>query len=173
VNDPRYPIGKVQLTGTLEPAARAAALATLADVPFRLHDAVRGLDQNQLDTPYRDGGWTLRQVVHHIADSHVNAYVRTKLALTESSPPIRAYDENEWAKLPDANGAIGNSLQLVQAIHDRWLACLRALPPAAFARTCAHSERGPLSVDDLLALYAWHGMHHVAHITTLRRTKGW
>jgi uncharacterized damage-inducible protein DinB len=173
VNDPRYPIGKVQLTGSLQPGPRAAAIATIADVPFRLHDAVRGLDQRQLDTPYRDGGWTLRQVVHHVADSHVNAYVRHKLALTESSPPIKAYDENQWAKLADANGAIGVSLQLVQAIHERWVACLRSLPPDAFARTCTHSERGAMTVDDLVALYAWHGMHHVAHITSLRRTKGW
>jgi hypothetical protein len=132
VNDPRYPIGKVQLSGSLPPAARAAAIAQIAELPFRLHDAVRGLDQRQLDTPYRDGGWTLRQVVHH-----------------------------------------GSSLLLVQALHDRWSACLRALPADAFARTCTHSERGRLSLDDLVALYAWHGAHHVAHITSLRRTAGW
>jgi uncharacterized damage-inducible protein DinB len=173
MNDPRFPIGKVELPGALAPAARAAAIAALAELPFRLHDAVRGLDQQQLDTPYRDGGWTLRQVVHHVADSHVNAYVRHKLALTEHEPPIRAYDENEWAKLADANAPIGSSLLLVQALHDRWATCLRALPPAAFARTCTHSERGALTVDDLVALYAWHGMHHVAHITSLRRTNGW
>jgi uncharacterized damage-inducible protein DinB len=173
VSDPRYPIGKVELKGKLTPEARAVAIAAIGRLPDQLHDAVRGLDQQQLDTKYRDGGWTLRQVVHHIADSHVNAYVRCKLALTESEPPVRAYDENEWAKLADANGPIGNSLLLVQAIHDRWATCLRALPAAAFARTCVHSERGKMALDDLAALYAWHGAHQTAQITTLRRTKKW
>jgi uncharacterized damage-inducible protein DinB len=173
MSDPRYPIGKVELKGTLTSEARAAAIAAIARLPDQLHDAVRGLDQQQLDAPYRDGGWTLRQVVHHIADSHVNAYVRHKLAITESDPPIRAYDEKQWAMLADANGPIGNSLLLVQAIHDRWATCLRALPAATFARTCVHSERGKMTLDDLAALYAWHGAHHTAHIATLRRAKKW
>ena len=173
MNDPRYPIGRIELTGTLAPDVRAAAIGRLAAIPADLHDAVRGLDQQQLDTPYRDGGWTLRQVVHHIGDSHVNAYVRCKLALTEQEPPIRAYDENQWAKLADANGAIGPTLLLVQSLHDRWVHCLRSLPAAAFARTCVHSERGRMTLDDLVALYAWHGSHHVAHITSLRRAQGW
>lgn len=173
MNDPRYPIGKVELTGSLTPAARAAAIAAIARLPDQLHDAVRGLDQQQLDTPYRDGGWKLRAVVHHIADSHVNAYVRHKLTATETDPPIKAYDENAWAQLADAQGPIGNSLLLVQALHDRWATCLRSLPATAFSRTCVHSERGKMTLDDLVALYAWHGAHHVAHITTLRRGKGW
>jgi hypothetical protein len=173
VNDPRYPIGRFELPGTLSTDARGVAIAAIAGLPHQLHEAVRGLDQRQLDTPYRDGGWSLRQVVHHLADSHVNAYVRHKLALTEDEPPVRAYDENEWAKLADANGPIGNSLLLVQAIHDRWATCLRALPSAAFARTCVHSERGKLTLDDLVGLYAWHGAHHVAHVTSLRRAKNW
>ncbi len=173
MNDPRYPIGKIELTGALTPAARATAIATIARIPDLLHDAVRGLDQTQLDVPYRAGGWSLRQVVHHIADSHVNAYVRHKLTITEVDPPIKAYDENAWAQLVDAQGPIGNSLLLVQAIHDRWATCLRSLAPAAFARTCVHSERGKMTLDDLVALYAWHGAHHVAHITSLRRAKGW
>ncbi len=173
MNDPRYPIGKVELTGKLAPAARASAIGAIARLPDQLHDAVRGLDQTQLGTPYRDGGWTVRQVVHHLADSHVNAYVRHKLAITETDPPVKAYDENAWAQLVDANGPIGNSLLLVQAIHDRWMTCLRSLPDAAFARTCVHSERGKLTLDDLLAIYAWHGAHHVAHITTLRAAKRW
>lgn len=173
MNDPRYPIGKVELAGALAPAARAVAIASIARLPDQLHDAVRGLDQQQLDTPYRDGGWTLRAVVHHVADSHVNAYVRHKLTITETDPPVKAYDENAWAKLADAQGPIGNSLLLVQAIHDRWSTCLRALPAAAFARTCVHSDRGKMTLDDLVALYAWHGAHHVAHITTLRRARGW
>lgn len=173
MSDPRYPIGKIDLPGAMTPAARAVAIATIARIPDLLHDAVRGLDQTQLDVPYREGGWSLRQVVHHIADSHVNAYVRHKLTITEKDPPIKAYDENQWAQLADANGPIGNSLLLVQAIHDRWVTCLRSLPPEAFARTCVHSERGKMTLDDLVALYAWHGSHHIAHITGLRRAKGW
>ena len=174
MSDPRYPIGKIQLPVSLTPATRTAAIASIAGIPHHLHDAVRGLDQAQLDTPYRAGGWTLRQVVHHIGDSHVNAYVRHKLTITEKTPPpIKAYDENEWARLADANAPIGSTLLLVQAIHDRWVHCLRSLPESAFARTCVHSERGSMTLDDLVALYAWHGAHHVAHITSLRRSKGW
>jgi uncharacterized damage-inducible protein DinB len=173
MTDPRYPIGKIDLPAKATPASRAAAIATIAALPAQLYDAVRGLDQGQLDSPYRAGGWSLRQVVHHIADSHINAYVRCKLTATEKAPPIKAYDENAWAALNDANGPIGNSLLLVQAIHDRWATCLRALPADAFARTCVHSERGSMTLDDLVALYAWHGSHHVAHITTLRRSKSW
>lgn len=173
MNDVRYPIGKIELPGKLAPAARATAIGRLAAIPHELYEATRGLDAQQLDTPYRDGGWTLRQVVHHVADSHVNAYVRCKLTITEQEPPVRAYDENEWAKLADGNGAIGSSLLLVQALHDRWVHCLRTLPESTFARTCVHSERGSMTLDDLVALYAWHGTHHIAHITTLRRTVGW
>ena len=173
MNDPRYPIGKIQLTGRLTPEARASAIGAIARTPDQLHDAVRGLDQEQLDVPYRDGGWSLRRVVHHIADSHVNAYVRHKLTITEVDPPVKAYDENAWSELADGNGPIGNSLLLVAAIHDRWTTCLRSLPPDTFARTCVHSEKGKMTLDDLVALYAWHGAHHVAHITTLRRAKGW
>lgn len=173
MKDPRYPIGVIELTGSLTPAARAAAISRLGAVPNELHEAVRDLDPAQLDTPYRDGGWTVRQVVHHVADSHINAYVRSKLAMTEQDPPIKAYDENLWAKLADAQGPIGPSLLLVQSLHDRWVHCLRALPEQAFARTCVHSERGKMTLDDLTALYAWHGTHHIAHITQLRRRKGW
>lgn len=173
MNDPRYPIGKPVLPGEFAPADRAAAIARIAALPHRLHEAVRGLDQAQLDTPYRSGGWTVRQVVHHIGDSHVNAYVRHKLTVTEELPPIRAYDENRWAELPDAIGPIGSTLLLVQALHDRWTHCLRELPAKAFVRCCVHSERGPMTLDDLVALYAWHGEHHVAHVTTLRAAKGW
>ncbi|MFY9342543.1 MAG: putative metal-dependent hydrolase [Planctomycetota bacterium] len=174
MTDPRYPIGTIELTGKLSPAARSTAIGAIGAVPTKLHDAVRGLGQEQLATPYRDGGWTVAQVVHHIADSHINAYVRHKLTITEKTPPpVKAYDEGEWAKLVDANGPIGNSLLLVQALHERWATCLRSLPEAAFAKTCVHSERGAMTLDDLVALYAWHGAHHVAHITTLRAAKGW
>ncbi len=173
MTDPRYPIGKQELTGSLTAAARATAIGRLAATPNALYEAVRGLDQAQLDTPYRAGGWTVRQVVHHIADSHINAYVRHKLTITEKDPPVKAYDENEWAKLADAQGPIGPSLLLVQAIHDRWVHCLRSVPEHAFARACVHSENGKMTLDDLTALYAWHGAHHIAHITQLRLAKGW
>ena len=173
MTDPSHPIGKVKLTGKLTPAARATAIATLAGIPNQLYDAVRGLDQAQLDTPYRPGGWTLSQVVHHIGDSHGNAYLRCKLVITEREPPIKAYDENAWAALADANGPIGSSLLLVQAIHDRLVHCLRSLPQTAFARAGMHSDNGHMTLDDFVALYAWHGAHHVAHITTLRQAKGW
>ncbi len=171
--DPRYPIGKIELPARLDAAARAAAIAQIAGTPSALHEAIRGLDPNQLDTPYRDGGWTVRQVVHHIADSHVNAYVRCKLIATEIDPPLKGYDENAWAEQADAHGAIGGSLQLLSALHERWTTCLRALPTAAFARTGLHSERGPMALDDLVALYSWHGRHHVAHIEALRARRGW
>jgi len=173
MTDPRYPIGTIQLTGSLTTAARSAAIGRMAAMPARLYEATSRLDQAQLDTPYRTGGWSVRQVVHHLADSHINAYVRHKLAITEEDPPIKAYDENEWAKLADANGPIGPSLLLVQAMHERWVLCLRSLPERTFARTCVHSERGKMTLDDLVALYAWHGDHHVAHITQLRSAKGW
>lgn len=173
MSDPRYPIGKISLPVSLTAQMRAAAIARIAALPNQLYDAVRGLDQAQLDTPYRDGGWTLSQVVHHIGDSHVNAYVRHKLTITEQDPPVKAYDENQWAKLADANGPIGSSLLLIQAIHDRWSHCLRTQPEKVFARTCVHTEKGKMTLDDLVALYAWHGDHHVAHITQLRRSKGW
>jgi len=171
--DPRYPIGPVELVQQFTPEARAAAIALIAALPAQLHDAVRGLDQAQLDTPYRDGGWSVRKVVHHVADSHVNAYVRHKLVATETDPPLKAYDENLWADLADANGPIGGSLLLLTSLHERWVTFLRSLPAAAFARTGLHSDRGKLSLDCLLAIYAWHGRHHVAHITQLRLAKGW
>ncbi len=173
MNDPRYPIGKVTLTGALSAADRADAIRRIAALPDALHVAVRGLDATQLATPYRSGGWTLRQVVHHIADSHVNSYVRHKLTITEVDPPIKNYEEGAWANLADANGPIGGSLLLITAIHDRWVQCLRSLAPEAFARTCRHSVAGPMTLDDLVALYAWHGEHHVAHITTFRSRQGW
>ena len=171
--DVRYPIGDARLPARFDAAARAAAIAQIGALPSQLHDAVRGLGPMQLDTPYRDGGWTVRQVVHHIADSHLNAYVRHKLVATEQAPPLKAYDENAWAALADAQGAIGGSLLLIEALHARWVAFLRALPEAAFARTGVHDERGPMTLDDLVALYAWHGRHHVAHITSLRSQRGW
>lgn len=173
MDDPRYPIGKLELTGPLAPDERARKIERIAAVPAALHAAVRGLTPAQLDTPYRDGGWTVRQVVHHVADSHVNAYVRCKLTLTEEAPPAKGYDENAWAALADVRLPIEPSLALLTPLHERLVVALRAAPAAAFARTCLHSEKGRLTLDDLVATYAWHGHHHVAHITTLRKKKGW
>lgn len=172
MSDPRYPIGPLPALGPLTAAARSAAFQQIAALPSALHDAVRGLSCEQLDIPYRKGGWSLRQVVHHLADSHVNAYVRHKLVATSVDPVLQGYDENAWAEMPDANGPIGGSLLLLQSLHERWVAFLRALPPAAFARSGRHSDAGTRSLDDLVAIYAWHGRHHVAHITTLRRGIG-
>jgi uncharacterized damage-inducible protein DinB len=171
--DVRYPIGPVSIVASYDPASRAAAIARIAALPTRLHEAVRGLSATQLDTRYRDGGWTLRQVVHHLADSHLNAYVRFKLVATEIDPPLKVWDENAWAALPDARGPIGGSLLLVTSLHERWTQFLRELPAAAFARTGMHAQRGPLTLDALLSIYSWHGDHHAAHITELRRRMGW
>ena len=173
MNDPRYPIGKLQQLGPLSTAARRTAIARIAALPAQLHDAVRGLDGERLDTPYRRGGWSLRQVVHHVADSHTNAYVRMKLTVSEREPVLQSYDENAWANAADAALPIGDSLLLVQALHARLAAFLASLPEAAFARRARHSDDGPRTLDDLVAIYGWHGAHHVAHITSLRAAKGW
>jgi uncharacterized damage-inducible protein DinB len=174
MTDPRYPIGTLCRKSELSPAARAAAIATIAALPFQLMDAVRGLSHEQLDEPYRDGGWSLRQVVHHLADSHLNAYVRTKLLLTEDAPTVKVWDEESWAQLADGKAAaIGGSLQLVAAVHERWTLCLRACAAADFARSLQHPQAGTMTLDDLLSIYDWHGRHHVAHITSLRARRGW
>lgn len=172
MTDPRYPIGPLTKLGPLTPAERTTAIAQIAALPGALHDAVRGLSAEHLDLPYRAGGWSLRQVVHHLADSHINAYARHKLVASSTDPVLQGYDENAWAGMPDANGPIGGSLLLLQSLHERWTTFLRSLPAAAFARTGRHSESGTRSLDDLVAIYAWHGRHHVAHITTLRRARG-
>ena len=136
--------------------------------------AVAGLDDRQLDTPYRPGGWTVRQVVHHYADSHANSYVRFRLALTEDAPVIKPYDEQRWAELPDAKSApISVSLTLLSALHQRWVLLLRSLDDQTFARTFIHPELGEMRLDKTLGLYAWHCHHHVAHITNLRARQGW
>lgn len=173
MTDPRYPIGKLEMKGPLAAAERARLIDRIAAVPAAMRVAVRGLNDVQLDTPYRDGGWTVRQVVHHVADSHVNAYVRCKLTLTEEQPPVKGYDENAWSTLADVKLPIEPSLALLEPLHLRLVAALRAAPASAFARTCLHSEKGRLTLDDLVATYAWHGHHHVAHVTTLRAAKGW
>ena len=171
----RFPVGKFHRpTEPIAADERARLIDTIASTPKDLATAVRGLNDKQLDTPYRMDGWTVRQVVHHVADSHMNAYCRVRLALTETSPAIKGYDEGEWAKLFDANTAPPDvSLTLLSALHDRWVRLLRSLKPADFAKTLTHSERGPISIDFLVALYAWHGPHHVAHISALRKRESW
>lgn len=174
--DARYPVGKFQRpTAALTAQERAAAIDVIAKAPGEVRAAIRGLNDKQLDTPYRDGGWTVRQVVHHLPDSHMNAYVRCKLALTEDKPTIKPYDEAKWAELEDGKGPlVDESLALLEALHARWVYLLRRLQPADFARQVNHPEwKAPMSVDVLLALYAWHCRHHVAHITELRKRRSW
>jgi uncharacterized damage-inducible protein DinB len=155
-------------------ALRQQAIETITETPAKLRAAVKGLSPIQLDTPYREGGWTVRQVVHHVPDSHLNAYIRLRLALTEEQPTIKPYDENLWAQLPDAKAApVDISLALLDALHDRWVRLLRALTVDQYGRVLVHPEHGPRTVDWLLFLYAWHGRHHTAHITELRKQKSW
>jgi uncharacterized damage-inducible protein DinB len=171
--DPRYPIGKPDLHSHLDAVQRKELLEQIADLPANLRQAVRGMQDDQLDTPYREGGWTVRRVVHHVADSHINSYVRFKLALTENKPHIKGYDENEWAKLRDSEMPIEVSLALLDSLHKRWVTLLHSLRPEDFARTLEHSERGEITLDSMVALYAWHGRHHTAHITELKKRMGW
>ena len=174
MEDLRYPVGKHQRPETLNAAQRQAAIETIAAAPRAMREAVRGLDDAQLDTPYRPEGWTVRQVVHHVPDSHMNAYTRTKLALTETTPTIKPYDESAWATLEDSRSTpIETSLMLLEMLHDRWVRILRSMNAADFARTLNHPENGVMSLDQLLALYDWHGRHHVAHIVRLRERNGW
>jgi uncharacterized damage-inducible protein DinB len=175
MKDPRYPVGAFERP--VEPLSRGQReqfIAEIAEAPARLRNAVAGLSGAQLDTPYRPGGWTVRQVAHHIPDSHINAYVRFKLALTENDPPVQPYEESEWAKLPDvAATPIEVSVALLDALHRRWVTLLSSLPEKDFTRTARHPSWGPITVDFLVAQYAWHGRHHVAHITSLREREGW
>ena len=169
----RYPTGRFQRPPSLDTTARAKAIETIAATPARLRDAVRGLTPEQIETPYRPGGWTVRQVVHHVPDSHLNAYIRFKLALTENEPTIKPYDESEWAKLADIRVPLETSLALLDAVHERWVAILQAMTSADFERMLVHPETGRQRLDQMLALYAWHGPHHTAHVTTLRQRMGW
>jgi uncharacterized damage-inducible protein DinB len=176
--DLRYPIGKFEWIPpeNEEQIAKRRVHYTdvLAKLPSNMAAAVSGLNAQQLDTPYRPEGWTVRQVVHHVPDSHLNAYVRFKLALTEDNPTIRPYDEAKWARLPDsAITPIEVSLQLLAGLQSRWVDLVRSMQQADFARTLVHPERGTLTLDQMLAMYAWHSAHHTAHITSLRQRMGW
>ena len=172
--DVRYPIGKFSWSGSNTPDERSRFIDDIAATPQRMRSAVGGLSAAQLDTPYRDGGWTVRQVVHHVPDSHMNSYIRFKFALTEHEPTIKAYDEAKWAELIDARTApIEPSLNLLEGLHHRWTLLLRSLSADDVKRKFHHPELGVVSIDQYIALYAWHGKHHVAHITSLRERKGW
>jgi uncharacterized damage-inducible protein DinB len=175
MSDPRYPIGPFVLEVERTPAVRERWIGELAEVPAQLRAAVHGLSEAQFDTPYREGGWTVRQLVHHLPDSHLNAYIRFKLALTEDNPTIKPYEEAQWARLPDTAGTqVGVSLMLLEALHRRWIVLLRAMQEPEWERTYFHPERRKaIPLDQALAEYAWHGRHHVAHITTLRERMGW
>ena len=170
LDDLRYPIGRFHAAAV---GSRAEQINTLRNLPANLRAAVAGLSDAQLDTPYREGGWTVRQLVHHIADSHANAYIRFKLALTENSPTIKPYDEAAWANLPDSRLAIEPSLALTEAIHIRLVALLESLSDADYQKTFRHPERGEVSLANNLAMYDWHSRHHLAHITRLGQRMGW
>lgn len=171
--DSRFPIGKFR-RAEADVTDHAASIAVLAALPDNLRAAIAGINDAQLDTPYREGGWTVRQLVHHIADSHMNAYVRIRLALTEDWPTIKPYDEKLWAELPDARTApIQPSLDLLTALHNRWTTLLRSLSEEQWQRGYTHPVNGRQSIAEATALYDWHSRHHVAHIVELRKRSGW
>jgi uncharacterized damage-inducible protein DinB len=169
----RFPIGHFVPPVDQSSNARSAQIDVLRQLPAHLRAAVRDLNDVQLDTPYREGGWTVRQLVHHIADSHMNSYVRFKLALTEEWPTIKPYDEAAWAKLPDSSRPIEPSLELITALHERWVDLLEAMTDDDFSKGFSHPERGRMDLGTTLALYDWHSRHHTAHITALRTRQSW
>ena len=171
--DLRYPVGRFEFTGADE-KSRAQSIEAIARLPRELRAAIDGLSDRQLDTRYRPDGWTVRQVVHHVPDSHINAFTRFKFALTEDTPRIKPYDEARWAELADGRaGPVEPSLSILDGLHARWVVLLRAMKVADFSRQLDHPEHGLLPLERMLALYAWHCRHHVAHITELRKREGW
>jgi hypothetical protein len=174
MNDPRYPIGRFAPDPLPTPETRARHIGEIASLPSRFRGAVERLSPKQLDTPYREGGWTVRQLAHHVPDSHLNAYIRSKLALTEPTPTIKPYDENAWAKLKDSElTPVDVSLSLLEATHARWVTLLRSLRAEDFGRQFHHPEIGVRDLDWMIALYGWHGNHHLAHITSLCERMNW
>lgn len=172
--DLRYPVGKFAWPENVSEGDRKQYIAQIEEAPAKLRSAVHGLSDTQLDTPYREGGWTVKQVAHHLADSHMNAFIRFKLALTEKAPTIKPYEQQHWAELPDGKTApVETSLDLLTSLHQRWVLLLKSMKPEDFARTFRHPEMGVVKLERNLALYAWHGRHHVAHITSLRERNGW
>ncbi|TYS50970.1 putative metal-dependent hydrolase [Bacillus infantis] len=171
--DLKYPIGNFHYDGEITNSVTRDWIYEIEILPRLLRDAVKDLDDEQLDTPYRSGGWTVRQVIHHLADSHMNACVRFKLALTEKTPIIKPYDETKWAELSDYNLPIDMSLTLLEALHKRWTDLLRSLSPADLEKTFIHPDSGEVTVGKNIGIYAWHGRHHLAHITSLCNREGW
>lgn len=174
MSDLRFPVGRFSAPAHLDADGRARAIDEIAALPSQLRTALMGMSEAQLDTPYRPDGWTVRQVVHHLADSHMNSYIRFKLAVTSDNPLVTAYDEAQWAELADGRESpVEISLTLLDALHARWVAFLRALAPADFAKTFRHSQHGAMTLETTVALYAWHARHHLAHITGLKERNGW
>jgi uncharacterized damage-inducible protein DinB len=174
MEDLRYPIGPFVFEGDVTDARRQEWITEIAQGPAKLRATVAGLTAAQLDTPYREGGWTLRQVVHHLADSHMNSYIRFKLALTEHEPTVKPYDEAAWSELVDAKTARTEiSLELLESVTERWVMVLRAMSAADFDRAFIHPEGGRTTLAKALAMYAWHGKHHIAQIAALRQRQGW
>ena len=173
MSDPRFPIGKFSYSGSVSAAEKKQFLADIEQAPANLRADIRGLSNAQLDTPYREGGWTVRQVVHHVPDSHMNAYVRFKLALTEDDPTIKPYMEDRWAELLDSREPLENSLTMLDSLHRRWITVLRNMSETDWKRTFRHPDLGSMPLEKSLALYAWHGKHHAAHVTTLREKMKW
>lgn len=173
-DDLRYPIGRPRLRTPLSEEERTEMIARMAGFPDRLRAVVRAFDDDQLDTPYREGGWTVRQVVHHLPDSHMNGYVRFKLGVTEENPTIRAYEEHLWAELPEARaGDVELSLPILESVHRRWCIFLGSLDDDQWSRTVVYSDGSTRTLDELLCVYSWHGDHHLAHITSLAEREGW
>ncbi len=175
MTDLRYPIGEFIYTGESDDEGRKRWIGQIAETPKSLREAVKGLTPEQVETPYRPGGWTVRQVVHHLPDSHINAYIRFKLALTEDEPTITPYDQARWAELEDSlTVPIEVSLIMLETLHERWVVLLRSMAALDFGRRFRHPEHGRLlSLNEALAMYAWHGLHHIAHITSLKSREGW
>ena len=174
MNDPRYPIGKFNYEGPPSEEQRKKLIEDIAQTPAALRAAVNGLSPEQIETPYRDGGWTVRQVVHHVPESHMNAYIRFKLALTEDEPTIKPYEEDRWAKLSDVQSTpLEVSLSLLELLHDRWVRVLKSIRPEEWKRSFKHQQLGVVPLEKNLCLYSWHGRHHVAHITELRKRMSW
>ncbi|HKO01538.1 MAG TPA: putative metal-dependent hydrolase [Thermoanaerobaculia bacterium] len=173
-SDLRYPVGNFEARNKITSDERRALIGMIADAPRNLRGAVANLNERQLDTPYRDGGWTVRQVAHHVPDSHLNAYTRLKLALTEDEPTIKPYEEARWAELADSRETpIEVSLTLLDSLTTRWVTLLNSMTENDFARKFRHPDHGAVDVDWLVQMYGWHSRHHVAHITSLRARNGW
>ena len=171
--DPRYPLGRFETPASVTPEDRRFAILTLAELPEQMREAVRSLDEDQRNTPYRAEGWTVRQLVHHVADSHTIAFYRLRLALTEDWPVVQGYNEKAFATLADVQAPLEWSLEIIESVHARWVMVLQSLTDEQWARGFRHAERGPMRLDTATLLYAWHSRHHVAHITHLRAQQGW